>query len=185
MKFRNRKKFRYSIPAYTSRFRALHIRLGCLRGNRQRQVVTFKTCKKVKAKQSHNATMEAQGERRYSSYSFSTSALYGGEWSASCLVHALPPGKGPPVPIVQEAGWASEPVSTEVRGKILLPVTGIEPRWPSRPVRSQALYFNSTVLRIWKQSWSGNRLSCSVASLSIFRHETSSSPSPHHSTLLV
>jgi hypothetical protein len=24
----------------------------------------------------------------------------------------LPPGKGPPVPIVQEAGWASEPVWT-------------------------------------------------------------------------
>jgi hypothetical protein len=23
---------------------------------------------------------------------------------------ALPPGKGPPVPIVQEAGWAPEPV---------------------------------------------------------------------------
>jgi hypothetical protein len=25
----------------------------------------------------------------------------------------LPPGKGPPVPIVQEAGWASEPVWTQ------------------------------------------------------------------------
>jgi hypothetical protein len=25
----------------------------------------------------------------------------------------LPPGKGPPVPIVQEAGWAPEPVWTE------------------------------------------------------------------------
>jgi hypothetical protein len=24
--------------------------------------------------------------------------------------HPLPPGKGPPVPIVQEAGWAPEPV---------------------------------------------------------------------------
>jgi hypothetical protein len=33
--------------------------------------------------QSHNRPMEAQGERRYSSYSFSTSALDGGEWSAS------------------------------------------------------------------------------------------------------
>jgi hypothetical protein len=31
----------------------------------------------------------------------------------------LPPGKGPPVPIVQEAGWAPEPVWTQVRGKIL------------------------------------------------------------------
>jgi hypothetical protein len=26
----------------------------------------------------------------------------------------LPPGKGPPVPIVQEAGWASEPVWTQM-----------------------------------------------------------------------
>jgi hypothetical protein len=25
----------------------------------------------------------------------------------------LPPGKGPPVPIVQEAGWAPEPVWTQ------------------------------------------------------------------------
>jgi hypothetical protein len=35
-------------------------------------------------------------ERRYSSYSFSTSALDGGEWSASRPGRALPPGKGPP-----------------------------------------------------------------------------------------
>jgi hypothetical protein len=44
-------------------------------------------------------------ERRYSSYSFTTSALEGGEWSASRPGRALPPGKGPPIPIVQEAGW--------------------------------------------------------------------------------
>jgi hypothetical protein len=36
-----------------------------------------------------------------------------GEWSASRLSRALPPGKGPPVPIVQEAGWAPEPVWTQ------------------------------------------------------------------------
>jgi hypothetical protein len=50
------------------------------------------------------------GERRYSSYSLSTLALDGGEWSASRPGRALAPGKGPPVPIVQEAGWAPEPV---------------------------------------------------------------------------
>jgi hypothetical protein len=50
------------------------------------------------------------GKRRYSSYSFLTSALDGGEWSASRPGRALPPGKGPPVPTVQEAGWAPEPV---------------------------------------------------------------------------
>jgi hypothetical protein len=51
---------------------------------------------------------------RYSSYcSFLTSALEGGEWSASRPGRALPPGKEPPVPIVQEAGWAPEPVWTQ------------------------------------------------------------------------
>jgi hypothetical protein len=45
----------------------------------------------------------AWGKRRYSSYSFTTSTL---DWGSS------PPGKGPPVPIGQEAGWAPEPVWT-------------------------------------------------------------------------
>jgi hypothetical protein len=49
-------------------------------------------------------------ERRYSSYSYLTSAPDGGKWSASRPGCTLPPGKGPPVPIGQEAGWASEPV---------------------------------------------------------------------------
>jgi hypothetical protein len=51
--------------------------------------------------------------RNYSSYSLLTSALDGGEWSASRPGRALPLGKGPPVPIVQEAGWAPEPVWTQ------------------------------------------------------------------------
>jgi hypothetical protein len=42
----------------------------------------------------------ALGERRYSSYSFLTSAPEGGEWSASHPGLALPPGKEPLVPIV-------------------------------------------------------------------------------------
>jgi hypothetical protein len=50
------------------------------------------------------------GNTKYSSYSFTTSALEGGEWSASRPDRALPPGKRSPVPIVQEAGWAPEPV---------------------------------------------------------------------------
>jgi hypothetical protein len=68
---------------------------------------------KVKVNQSQNTPMEAQGERRYSSYLFSTSALVGGEWSASSPERVLDPGKGPPVPIVQETGWAREPVWTQ------------------------------------------------------------------------
>jgi hypothetical protein len=55
----------------------------------------------------------ALGERSFSSYSFTTLALDRGEWSASLPGRALPQGKGPPVPIVQEAEWASEPVWTQ------------------------------------------------------------------------
>jgi hypothetical protein len=39
--------------------------------------------------------MECLGERRYSSYSFLTSALDGSEWSALRLSRPLAPGKGP------------------------------------------------------------------------------------------
>jgi hypothetical protein len=52
-------------------------------------------------------------DRRYSSYSFLTPALEGGEWSASRPGRALPAGKEPPVPTVQEAGWAPGPVWTQ------------------------------------------------------------------------
>jgi hypothetical protein len=52
--------------------------------------------------------MEVQGERRHSSYSFTTSALDGGEWSVSHPGRALQK-----VSIGQEAGWASEPVWTQ------------------------------------------------------------------------
>jgi hypothetical protein len=53
------------------------------------------------------------GGGMYSSYSFLTSALDGGELSASRPGRALPPGKGPPVPIEQKAGWDPEPVWTQ------------------------------------------------------------------------
>jgi hypothetical protein len=39
-----------------------------------------------------------------------SSALDGGEWSASRPGRAFPPGKRSPVPTAQEAGWAPEPV---------------------------------------------------------------------------
>jgi hypothetical protein len=61
-------------------------------------------------KQSRYTPWRCLGERRYSSYIFTSSALDGGEWSVSHPSRALPPGKGPPVTIGQEAGWASEPV---------------------------------------------------------------------------
>jgi hypothetical protein len=52
----------------------------------------------------------------YISYSFTTLALDGDELSALRPGRALSPGKGPPpppVPFVQEAGWAPEPVWTQ------------------------------------------------------------------------
>ena len=52
-----------------------------------------------------------QGEQRQSSTLFQTSALEGGEGSASRPGSTLPLGKDP-VPIVQEARWASGPVWT-------------------------------------------------------------------------
>jgi hypothetical protein len=49
----------------------------------------------------------------YSSYSYFTSTVDGGEWSASRPSRDLAPGKRPPVQIEQEAGWAPEPVWTQ------------------------------------------------------------------------
>jgi hypothetical protein len=75
-------------------------------------VLLRKKKKKKKAVPLH--AMEAhRGERRYSFCSYLTSALDGGEWSASRPVRAFPPGKEFPAPIGQEAGWAPEPVWTQ------------------------------------------------------------------------
>jgi hypothetical protein len=74
------------------------------------------------------------GERNYSSYSYLTSALDGGEWSVSCPSSTLPPGKEPPVPTGQEAGLAPEPgLDTEAKGKS----SACRGSNPGRPVRSQ------------------------------------------------
>jgi hypothetical protein len=94
---------------------------------------------KAKAVPLH-ATGALGGEARYSCYSFLISALDGGVWSASGPGRALPPKKRPPVPIVQKAEWAPEPVWTErLEEKNPLSLPGIEPRSPGRPVRSQTL----------------------------------------------
>jgi hypothetical protein len=79
-------------------------------------------------------------ERRYSSYSFSTSALDGGEWLASRSGRALVPGKGPPVPTVQEAGWASEPVFTQRLEEESFRHCRDQPLSLGRPARSQTVY---------------------------------------------
>jgi hypothetical protein len=77
--------------------------------------------------------MEALGG--CSSRPFLTSALEGGEGSASRPGRALPPDKEPPVPTVQGAGWAPEPVWTQ-RLEEKSSVGGSN---PGRPVSSQTL----------------------------------------------
>jgi hypothetical protein len=74
----------------------------------------------------------------YASDSFFTSALDGGEWSASRPGRTLLPGKGPPVHIGQEAGWAPEPVWTQrLEEKSFRLSRGSN---PGRPVGSQTMY---------------------------------------------
>jgi hypothetical protein len=70
----------------------------------------------------------------YSSYSFSTSALDGGEWSAVTpwlrfIARERTPG------MHCTGGWVGPraDLDTETRGKILSPLPGIEPRSPDRP----------------------------------------------------
>jgi hypothetical protein len=60
--------------------------------------------REVKVKQSYNTHCRRRGERRCSYYSFTTSALDGGECSASLPGCALPPEKGPPVSIGRRLG---------------------------------------------------------------------------------
>jgi hypothetical protein len=71
-------------------------------------------------KLSHYTPRRRLGERRYNSYSFSTSALDGGEWSASRLGRALAPGKEPPGNHWTRS-WVGPRagLDTEARGKIL------------------------------------------------------------------
>jgi hypothetical protein len=96
------------------------------------RMTTHRSSLNLIVKQSRYTPWRRLRERRYSSYSFSTSALDGGEWSASRPGRALPPEKGPPVPIVQEAGWAPEPVWTKrLEEKSFAPCRGSN---PDRPV---------------------------------------------------
>jgi hypothetical protein len=71
-----------------------------------------------------------KGDRRDSSYSF-TSVLDRGERSAPRPGHALPLGKEPPVPIVEESGRAPEPVWTQRLQEKSLAATGIDSRTSS------------------------------------------------------
>jgi hypothetical protein len=80
------------------------------------------------------------GERTYSSYSFLTSTLDGGEWSASRPGRALLWGKDPGTHWT--GGWLGSRacLDTETRRKILCLCLGLK---LGRPVRSQTLYWLS------------------------------------------
>jgi hypothetical protein len=76
--------------------------------------------------------MEAFGGEEYSSYSFTTSALDGGEWSASRPARAFTPGERTHG-IHWTGGWVGPRagLDTEATGKILYPRRGSN---PDRPV---------------------------------------------------
>jgi hypothetical protein len=57
--------------------------------------------------------MEAQGGEKVYLLLIHDFGSRWGEWSASRPIRNLPSGKGPPVPIGQEAWWAPEPVWTK------------------------------------------------------------------------
>jgi hypothetical protein len=83
-------------------------------------------------KQSRYTPWRRLGERRYSSYSFPTSALDEGEWSASRPGRAFTPGERTPGTHCT-GGWVGPRagLDTEVKGKILCPCRGSN---PGRPV---------------------------------------------------
>jgi hypothetical protein len=111
-----------------------------VRYNRVLTVFPRNSTLKSKAKQSSYTPRWRLGDRRYSSYSFTTSALDG----VSGQLHAptaLFPGERTPGTHCT-GGWVGPRpgLDTGVRGKNPLPLPGIEPRSPGRPVRSQTLY---------------------------------------------
>jgi hypothetical protein len=81
--------------------------------------------------------MKAYGGVHIQIQIFLTSALLGGEWSAS-RPGRFTAGKEPPVPTGEEVGWTSEPAWTTWRKVLTLP--GLELRPLDPPARSQSPY---------------------------------------------
>jgi hypothetical protein len=74
-----------------------------------------------------HATEVLRGERRYSFYSFLTSALDGGEWSVSRPGRALPRGKDPRYPLYRTEGGPQSRSGHRGYRKILCPCRGSNP----------------------------------------------------------
>jgi hypothetical protein len=87
--------------------------------DREEQVEHFCHWCEIKVKQSRYTPWRLLVERRYSSYSFSTLALDGGEWSASRPGRAFTPGERTPG-THWTGGWVGSRagLDTEARGKI-------------------------------------------------------------------
>jgi hypothetical protein len=83
-----------------------------------------------------------QAPRRYSSYSFLTATLDGGQWSASRHGRALPLGKEPRTHWIDFWVGFRACLDTEIRGKILCLCLGSN---PGRSVCSQTLQGDSTL----------------------------------------
>jgi hypothetical protein len=106
------------------------------------------SCSFKKLKLSHYTPWRRLGERNYSSYSFLTSELDGGEWSASCSCRTLDPGRGHPVPIGQEAGRAPEPVWTQrLEEKSFYLCQGSNPN--HLVVQSAIRHYTVTLVVVW------------------------------------
>ena len=75
-----------------------------------------------------------KGEKKYSPTLSLSSALDVGGWVINAMPRQVYPGKDP-VPVLQEAGWAPDPVW---KGAKYLAPTGI--RSPDRPACSESLY---------------------------------------------
>jgi hypothetical protein len=90
-----------------------------------------------KVKLSRYTPWRHMGERRYSSYSYLTSALDGGEWSASRPGRAILGERTPGTHWI--GGWVGPRAGLDAgaRRKILCPCRGSN---PDRPARSQTLY---------------------------------------------
>jgi hypothetical protein len=84
-----------------------------------------------KVKQSLYTPWRRLGGEEYSSYSFTTSALDGGQHHAPAALY--PRGKDPRYPLYRRLGG---PQSRSGH----MPPPGIEPRSPGRPARSKTLY---------------------------------------------
>jgi hypothetical protein len=109
-----------------------------LRDARTRRKIHHRLHKIRKVKLYHNTPCKRWGERSCNSCLFLTSALDGGERSASCYGRALPPRKYPGTNWA--GGWVGlrSGLDTEDRGKVLFLCQGSK---PGRPVCSQSLYW--------------------------------------------